>query len=202
MTSSTRDTLLDVAQGLLDEGGVDAVTLREVGRLAGLSHNAPYKHFASKQALLAAIAARDLTRRHAAMSAATAETSPAAVLRDALHDYIADALAHPARFKLIFGRWTIDSEELRVAADAAQTKLVEVVAAVQASGGLPAGDPERLAALVRALAHGAADLAAGGHLAASGKGHATPVDLVDDLLTYLRETATAQTRRHIAHGHL
>ena len=46
--------------GLLDEGGVDHVTLREVGRRAGVSHNAPYKHFESKEALLAAIAAREL----------------------------------------------------------------------------------------------------------------------------------------------
>jgi AcrR family transcriptional regulator len=58
----TRDDLIEVATGLLDRGGVAAVTLREVGRLAGVSHNAPYKHFADKQALLAAVAARDLAR--------------------------------------------------------------------------------------------------------------------------------------------
>ncbi|MGF6880752.1 hypothetical protein ABIA39_000633 [Nocardia sp. GAS34] len=47
------------------------------------------------------------------------------------------------------------------------------------------GNPERLAALLRAQAHGAADLAAAGHLAADGKGRADPADLVDDLLGYL-----------------
>src|SRR4051812_41063542 len=57
----TRETLIDVATRLLDAGGVEAVTLREVGHQAGVSHNAPYKHFANKEALLAAVAARELT---------------------------------------------------------------------------------------------------------------------------------------------
>ncbi|NUQ86967.1 MAG: helix-turn-helix transcriptional regulator, partial [Glycomyces artemisiae] len=56
----TREALIDVAARLLDEGGTDAVTLRQVGHGAGVSHNAPYKHFAGKEALLAAVAAREL----------------------------------------------------------------------------------------------------------------------------------------------
>ena len=60
---TTREALLDAATDLLDEGGPVAVTLREVGHRAGLSHNAPYKHFADKNALLAAVAARELTHQ-------------------------------------------------------------------------------------------------------------------------------------------
>jgi hypothetical protein len=52
----TRETLVSAAAELLDRGGPDAVTLREVGHLAGVSHNAPYKHFAGKESLLAAVA--------------------------------------------------------------------------------------------------------------------------------------------------
>src|SRR2546429_7684555 len=68
MVSNTRDTLLAAAAQLLDEGGPEAVTLREVGHRAGVSHNAPYKHFADKQALLAAVAARELDRSSSALS--------------------------------------------------------------------------------------------------------------------------------------
>lgn len=187
MAPGTRDALVDAATRLLDEGGVEAVTLREVGRQAGVSHNAPYKHFPSKEALLAAIAARELTaRRDALDEAVKREPSPEAVVRSAMHQYIASALTYPARFKLIYGKWSIDSAELGEAAHAAQERLVEIVRTAQDAGALPAGDPERLAALIRALAHGAADLAAAGHLAAGGKGHADPEDLVDDLLCYLR----------------
>ena len=60
MALSTRDRLAAAAASLLDGGGPDAVTLREVGRMAGVSHNAPYKHFADKSALLAEIATRQL----------------------------------------------------------------------------------------------------------------------------------------------
>lgn len=190
MPPGTRDQLIEMATRLLDEGGVEAVTLREVGRLAGVSHNAPYKHFASKEALLAAIAARELRRRHAELEAVVGAGRPAdEVVRTALRFYVARALEHPARFKLIFGSWSIHSEELAEAAHQAGALLVDVVAAAQRAGALPPGDPERLAALLRSLAHGAADLAFAGHLARDGKGHADPDDLVDDLLGYLGAAA-------------
>lgn len=182
---------------------MEAVTLREVGRQVGVSHNAPYKHFAGKEALLAAIAARELAMQSAALAATMRRTrSREAVLRKAMYNYIGWALDYPARFKLVFGRWTIDSPELHVAADAAQTMLVDIVVTAQEAGALPPGDPVRLAALVRALAHGAADLAFAGHLAAEGKGHASPEQLVDDLLGYLGAAAgeppptTARNARH------
>jgi AcrR family transcriptional regulator len=190
MPPSTREVLIDVATRLLDKGGVQAVTLREVGHQAGMSHNAPYKHFAGKEALLAAVAARELLRQRKALAATIArKRSPESVLRAAIHQYVAWALDHPARFKLVFGRWSIDSEELALAADAAQTILVGVVAKAQDAGVLPRGDPVRLASLLRAVAHGAADLASAGHLQPKGKGHASADQLVDDLLDYLRDAA-------------
>jgi AcrR family transcriptional regulator len=192
MPPRTREALIDAAMQLLDEGGVSAVTLREVGRRAGVSHNAPYKHFASKEALLATVAARELDRRREAFEASVARRrSPQAVLRAAVHQYVAWALEHPARFKLVFGRWSTDSEELGAAAESAQSVLVGIVADAQGAGALPAGDPVRLASLLRAAAHGAADLASAGHLEAKGKGHASPQQLVDDLLGYLGAAATA-----------
>jgi hypothetical protein len=60
-----------------------------------------------------------------------------------MHAYAAWALERPARFRLTFGRWTVESAELGEAADAAQRLPVEVVAAAQRAGALPAGDPVR-----------------------------------------------------------
>ena len=108
-----------------------------------------------------------------------------------MRHYVAWALKHPARFRLVFGPWSIDSPELSAAAHAAQAAFVDIVAAAQQAGAPPAGDPERMASLVRALAHGAADLALAGHLAADGKGRANPGHLVDDLLDHLRTAAAA-----------
>lgn len=182
---STRDRLVEAATKLLDAGGPTAVTLREVGRQAGVSHNAPYKHFAGKEDLLAAVAARELRRRRVAL-VRRRDGSPAEVLRTGLHGYVSWAIRHPQRFKLVFGAWSVDSTELGAAATDAREALVGLVVAAQDAGDLPPSDPERLTALLMAAAHGAADLALNGHLSRSGKGRASPADLVDDLLDHLR----------------
>jgi AcrR family transcriptional regulator len=180
MTESTREALIFEAAKLLDAGGPAAVTLRAVGRAAGVSHNAPYKHFADKEDLLAAVAGRELARQSGGPPSAP-NADPIDDLKARMHGYVRWALRHPERFRLTFGRWTHANDELGVAATDARAGLVEAVKAAQAAGQAPAGDPERVAALVLALAHGAADLALSGHLARDGKGNASPEDLVDDL---------------------
>lgn len=181
----TRDALVDAAERLLDAGGPAAVTLRAVAGAVGVSHNAPYKHFASKEALLAAVAARYLRGYADLMAAAAAEAPPAVALRSSLHGHIDWAVRHPRRFELVYGPWTSADPELADAAHHALLANEQLAARAQADGALPTGDPIRAAALVRALAHGAAALAISGHLSADGKGHADPADLLDDLLAAL-----------------
>ncbi|MGH3160876.1 MAG: TetR/AcrR family transcriptional regulator [Streptosporangiaceae bacterium] len=194
MVSKTRDALLAAAAQLLDEGGPEAVTLREVGHRTGVSHNAPYKHFADKEALLAAVAARELDRRSSALSATVAGLRPpGAAVQAVMRGYVAWALEFPQRFKLVYGSWSKGSDELAAAAGSARALFTGVVTAAQQAGQLPAGDPERLASLLLALAHGAVDLALAGHLSPTGKGRATPAELADDLLGYLRAAAQPET---------
>ncbi len=186
--TTTREALVQAAADLLEEGGVAGVTLREVGRRSGVSHNAPYKHFADKEELLAAVAARDLRRSSVSIRRIRSGGSAAQTVKAMLHSYVRHALAHPEIFKLTYGPWRNGSTELGAAANIARSAVVYAVAAAQETGDLPSGDPERLTALVLALAHGATDLALSGHLAKTGKGHADPTDLIDDLFTYLRQT--------------
>ena len=100
--ATTRDALIEAAAELLDEGGVAAVTLREVGRRAGVSHNAPYKHFADKQALLAAVVARDLARREAAGRRAVSGKRPLEAVVAMLHGFVRHAQRHPELFRLTY----------------------------------------------------------------------------------------------------
>ena len=51
-----QQALLDAAIQLIAEIGANGFTLREVARRAGVSHNAPYRHFADREELLAAVA--------------------------------------------------------------------------------------------------------------------------------------------------
>ena len=179
---STRDDLIAAAADLLDQGGPAAVTLRAVGQRAGVSHNAPYKHFADKEDLLATIAGRELSRRS---GAPRANEGPGEALERRAKAYVRWAMRYPQRFKLVFGAWSQGNAELAEAASASRAAFVDTVRAAQAAGLAPAGDPARVTALVLALAHGAADLALSGHLSREGKGAADPEDLVDDLLALM-----------------
>lgn len=97
-----RAALLKAAEDLLAEGGVPAVGLREVARRVGVSATAPYRHFADKEALLAAVAAEGFRALGQAMGAAAAG---AGAPRNALGAaYVRFALAQPARFRLMFGQ--------------------------------------------------------------------------------------------------
>jgi AcrR family transcriptional regulator len=188
MAGDTRAQLVSAAAKLLDRGGPATVTLREVGKLAGVSHNTPYKHFASKEELLAAIATRELTR-HAQAMGELARKRPIELLKEIIRGYVRWALARPERFKLTFGRWDSHFAELASAAGTANARLFALVEGAQKSRDLPKGDPERLAALLLSTAHGAADRALSGHLSRTGKGHADAESLVDDLFEILAKSA-------------
>jgi AcrR family transcriptional regulator len=160
-----RDELIASATRLLDDGGPEKVTLREVGRLAGVSRTAPYRHFTSKSDLLATVAARELDRLVDGI-AAPAEP-PAALevsLSAAMLRFLTWARNRPERFRLVFGHWAQENDALREAAARANRALVDLVAGSQGSGALPPGDPWNVAAVVRAFLHGAAALEQNGHL--------------------------------------
>ena len=65
-----RRALVAAATVLLDEHGALGVTLRGAARAAGVSQAAPYRHFASKEALLAAVAEAAFHDLRAACAAA------------------------------------------------------------------------------------------------------------------------------------
>ena len=99
---SLREALLDAAEQLLPSRGPEALTLREVARHAGVSHGAPYHHFASRDALLAAVAERGFIGLGTAMEAATGAT-PRDRLAAICEAYVGFAAKHPTRFRLMFG---------------------------------------------------------------------------------------------------
>src|SRR5260370_35374494 len=68
-----KQELLDSAVALIAEVGSQAFTLRELARQAGVSHNAPYRHFKDKEDLLGAVAAQGFDRLTASMTQAMLE---------------------------------------------------------------------------------------------------------------------------------
>lgn len=117
-----RRALIEAASGMLEEGGHEALSLREAARRAGVSHNAPYRHFADRDALLRAIAARGLNE----LAASMAEARGTGGFRGVGEAYVAFALARPRLFRLMFARQSAadrDDPELAAAMQAALKPL-------------------------------------------------------------------------------
>ncbi len=98
-----RQTLLEVARELTVEVGIDGITLREVARRAGVSHAAPYNHFADKAALIEALTVSAFEELGNALRLAVAQnTNPLAALEEIGVAYVRFAYQHPSEFRFIF----------------------------------------------------------------------------------------------------
>jgi AcrR family transcriptional regulator len=165
--ANLKQSLLDSAVGLIGEVGPHAFTLREVARRAGVSHNAPYRHFLDKDDLLAAVAAQGFDRLTEGMKKAMAKGGTAAErLNLAGRGYVQFALQWPQHVLVMFeGAKPAEPrpEHLESAQRAFQT-LLDAIVAAQAEGALPKGDPQRLAFVAWSGVHGLAKLAIGGQL--------------------------------------
>src|SRR3954468_9967584 len=102
--AATRRALLDAAADLLDGGGPEAVTLREVGARAGVTRGAPYRHFPDKDSLLTTIAAEALARL--ADQVQTVRTDPQVPPADTLRRGLAALMGigrrQPHLYRLMF----------------------------------------------------------------------------------------------------
>jgi AcrR family transcriptional regulator len=101
MGGELREALVVAALSILENGTGD-LSLRAVARAAGVSAMAPYRHFADKAALLAAVAERGFVALHDDLAAADGAPDPRAALLAQGLAYIAFARARPALFRLMF----------------------------------------------------------------------------------------------------
>ena len=153
---------------LAGERGVRGFSLAEAARRSGVSNSAPYRHYADRAALLAAVA----TQVYAEFGALIAATKrkhrgPRSQLRAIVRTYVSYATQDRARFEILFnsGLEKRRYPELQRVGDEALATFVETVAA------LVPGSPHAVAdaALAfRACAHGFAMLTIDGSLSREG----------------------------------
>jgi AcrR family transcriptional regulator len=97
--------LVTAAVEIIGRRGPDALTLREVTAAVGVTHGAAYRHFADKEALLAAVAEegyRGLAQRLAA-AVNTAPVYPPTRIRALAAAYVEFAMARPAHYRVMWG---------------------------------------------------------------------------------------------------
>jgi AcrR family transcriptional regulator len=164
-----RQALLDAAMELVRERGVEGLTLREVARRAGVSHNAPYHHFADKGALVSALAIEGFGRFEASFRDALERTPGTHLerIRAIGGAYVRFAFDDPARFTLMWRpelRSVGDDSEVDQAGLASYQVLIDEIVAGQRAGEIRAGDEGLLALAAWSLVHGLAILIVDGPL--------------------------------------
>lgn len=146
-----RASVLATAGKLIEKEGLAGLSVREAARRAGVSHNAPYRHFPDRDALLAALATEGFADLGKAL-----ENRFGRELGEA---YVRFALAHPERFRLMFGgQLALDRyPELRAQAEATHGRLTAAFAGLGA-------EAKFAAAAAWSLVHGLANLILDRHL--------------------------------------
>ncbi|NUP43304.1 MAG: TetR/AcrR family transcriptional regulator [Streptomyces sp.] len=185
-----RAVLLEQAEAVLRLRGIDALSLRELAREAGVSHGAPRSHFADRNALLDALAERGFVRLADEIREAAARErgDHARTLRAAASAYVGFAVREPAMLDLMFAaKADAPSEAVRSAAERLFGTMTEIMDAGVEAGAYEARDVGRLALLLSATVQGISALVASRRITAPQSDA-----LIDDAITLFLAGASAR----------
>ena len=167
-----RRALLDEALVLIAEKGVEGLSLREVATRVGVSHAAPYHHFADKTALVHALAHEGMSLMDDRMAAAedAAGSDPTARLLGVGMAYVSFAVERPDYYAAMNAP-EINNPDAQVEPQQPEDergntweRLIHAIVACQEAGEMPPGDPTILGVYLWSLVHGLAELWRGGPL--------------------------------------
>lgn len=158
-----RNALIQAGLELLAEGGARELDLRKVARRAGVSHAAPYRHFADKQTLIAAINEEGFHRLAERIqgSLQAASDEPFEQLLAVALAYVYFAQENPWLMREMFSGLTIEREaftDLQVASKTVYHFYAKIIRHGQVSGKIVDGDPAALAGVFWSALHGLAML--------------------------------------------
>ena len=163
-----RGRLCEAAEKLFADHGIEAVTMRELAQVLGVSPMTPYRYFKDKDAILAAVRAAAFTRFAARLESAIGEPAdPLHSSRAAGQAYIDFALSEPQAYRLMFDLSQPtegDYPDLQAAiVRARRTMTVHVEALIEAR--LIEGDAELIGHMFWSVLHGMLMLQLTGKLA-------------------------------------
>lgn len=179
-----RQTLLEVALRTIDEEGVHSLSLRELARRAHVSQAAPYRHFASKEALVDSVAEQGFRLLASQMKEANEipVKNPVQRFQQLGMAYVSFATHHPAYFRLMFGP-PISSAPMQVGLQLARQEVYDLLlgslAACRDAGWLREGTLDELTLCAWSMVHGLSHL------------------FIDGRLTWLWQSFTEMTEQEI-----
>jgi AcrR family transcriptional regulator len=198
-----RQRILQASVELIEDEGLGKLSMREVARRAGVTHQAPYHYFADREAILGEIAEEGfklLTERINRAVNESGQQSIAQRISAMGLAYVEFACAHPAHFRIMFRPELVNMDRCPGAeaeGDIAFSTVTRVVHEAVLAG-LPAVPSEAaLVALLWSLGHGLACLILDGPL---GKKHADtePEVQIRDVMSALQNMLEASLQQPAA----
>ena len=191
-----RAKLIEIAIDFIETDGVSKLSLRKIASQAGVSHNAPYMHFTSKEALLDAVVAHGFARLRSRISQAGGQEKLttddwADRVKMGLRAYVTFARDHPGLYALMHvPKAKQRSHDQRVPedadVDAPGTATLRGLAATletgQELGKVRAGNSNEMAIWVWTTLHGVASLTSEDRVAFEGR---SPEAVSETVLEYL-----------------
>lgn len=164
-----RGALLDTAQQIYENHGLDGMSFRSIASAYGCSTTMPYSYFDSKAALVDGLRIRAYQWIQGVLTlAASSADSPVAALQDMAGAYVRAGIERPRMYELLYSSSGAIEETEPVLAEAKLSALNvcrDVIAAAAESAGVQlAADPDTTAHLFWVAAHGLVSLELGGFL--------------------------------------
>lgn len=182
-----KNALIAAGIEILSKEGVGALSLRKVACRAGVSHTAPYAHFADKQALIAAIATEGYEKLHTRISEIVRQyhDAPERQLAEAAWAYVDFAINETDHFKITLSSVLEKEKDYPAYVEISHKNfqlVVEIIEACQRTGILPAGPSDLLAVLIWGLLHGLVSLVLEGQVSHTILDRFTLKDMVESAL--------------------
>ena len=164
-----KNALIKAGVGILSKDGVGGLSLRKVAKKSGVSHSAPYAHFADKQALIAAISTEGFKQLYTELDAAVSPYSsdPRQQLIEGAWAYAQFAINNTDTFNIMFSGVLEKEKDYPAFVEISRKtfeRVVEIIKACQGAGVLRPSPPELMAVSVWGQVHGIISLALEGQI--------------------------------------
>jgi AcrR family transcriptional regulator len=196
-----RRALIDAGFRLVEEGGVEQLSMREAARRAGVSPGAPFRHFDSREALITAVAIEAQRRFRAEIVAALKETSPGdplARFRSFGLAYLRWAMRNPTHFEIISSGRLFDYDN----SDDLMRDNAELIGMIEhtlkeafAEGQLRPAEFDHVLIAARALVYGFARMNLDGHFPRWGVDAAAAESTAEAILDLFIDGIAKPSRR-------
>jgi AcrR family transcriptional regulator len=181
------EALLEATLACVTQKGVQGLSLRAIAQAVGVSPAAPYRHFADKQEMIAAVAARGFEKMSLRL-AALPESKPLEKLRAQARVYCQFGLEFPDYFALMFGAAIEDKAlypHLSQATEDTFIYFVETISAAIKDKQLQKAPAELIALTFWAQIHGFTSLLVNKQLKWDNLGADKPEELLESTLEML-----------------